>query len=42
MDFITDGLDCTHHAKRVTLMKKDLALARRIRGNEKLTNIKLF
>ena len=42
MDFITDSLDCTNHAKRVTLMKKDLALARRIRGNEKLTNIRLF
>jgi len=35
MDLVTDSLDCTYHAKRVTLMKKDIALARRIRGNEK-------
>ena len=28
-----DSLLCTIHAKRVTLMPKDLALARRIRGD---------
>ena len=27
-----DSLLCTIHAKRVTLMPKDMALARRIRG----------
>ena len=28
-----DSLLCTIHAKRVTLMPKDMALARRIRGD---------
>ena len=28
-----DSLLCTLHAKRVTLMPKDMALARRIRGD---------
>ena len=31
-----DSLLCTIHAKRVTLMQKDMALARRIRGEADL------
>ncbi|KRX01284.1 Histone-fold [Pseudocohnilembus persalinus] len=34
---LQDSLLCTVHAKRVTLMSKDIRLARRIRGDESVT-----
>jgi histone H3 len=37
-DFFSDSFACTEHAKRITLMSKDLALARRIRGNRDPSN----
>jgi histone H3/H4 len=37
-DFFSDSYACAEHAKRVTLMAKDLALARRIRGNKDPSN----
>jgi histone H3/H4 len=37
-DFFTDSYACAEHAKRITLMSKDLALARRIRGNRDPSN----
>ena len=37
---IEDAYLCTQHAKRVTMMQKDIWLARRIRGPSELSNIK--
>ena len=37
-NIFTDAFACTEHAKRVTLMSKDLALARRIRGTRDPAN----
>jgi histone H3/H4 len=37
-DFFSDSFACAEHAKRITLMSKDLALARRIRGNKDPSN----
>lgn len=33
VDLFEDSYLCTHHAKRITLMRKDIALAKRIRGH---------
>ena len=37
VQFFEDGLVCALHAKRVTLMAKDIQLARRIRGHHDLS-----
>lgn len=36
--FFEDSYWCTLHAKRVTLMVKDMQLARRIRGRQDIIN----
>ena len=42
VDLLADSYDCTYHAKRITLFKKDLLLARRIRGKEDNISATLF
>ena len=42
VDLLADSYDSTYHAKRITLFKKDLLLARRIRGKEDNISATLF
>lgn len=39
VQFLEDSLLCVVHAKRVTLMAKDMQLARRIRGHADTINL---
>ncbi len=42
VDLLADSYDCTYHAKRITLFKKYLLLARIIRGKEVNISATLF
>ncbi len=42
VDLLADSYDCTYHEKRITLFKKDLLLARRIRGKDDNISATLF